>query len=115
MSATSLKSEDILLLHPPSNYDTHNLSYFSAPPMLEQMLIIIPFSHMLRFWNSLPPTVTHAPRSSVFKRLIEFYVYGSCNILAMLFSGPLLYMQKFLYKKKKKIPGPICCFLVLKS
>ena len=29
---------------------------------------------MLRFWNSLPPTVAHAPSSSVFKRLIEFYV-----------------------------------------
>ena len=42
--------------------------------MLEQMLIIIPFSHTLRFWNSLPPTLAHAPSTSVFKGLIEFYV-----------------------------------------
>ena len=31
--------EDILLLHPPSNYDTRNCSYFRFP-MLERMLII---------------------------------------------------------------------------
>ena len=59
--------EDILLLHPPSNYDTRNCSYFR---MLEQMLIIIPSSHTLHFWNSLPPTVAQAQSSSVFKRLI---------------------------------------------
>ena len=41
--------EDILLLHPPSNYDTRNISYFSVP----YARIIIPFSHTLRFWNSL--------------------------------------------------------------
>ena len=62
--------ENILLLHPPSNYDTLLISVF---PKLEQMLIIVP-SHMLRFWNSFPPTVAHAPSSSVFKRLIEFCV-----------------------------------------
>ena len=37
------------------------------------MVIIIPFSHTL-FWNSLPPTVSQALRTLVFKRLIEFYV-----------------------------------------
>ena len=62
-------SEDILLLHPPSNYDTRNRSYFSVPARTNAY-----YSHMLRFWNSLPPTVAHAPSSFVFKRLIEFYV-----------------------------------------
>ena len=38
--------EDVLLLHPSSNYDTRNCSYFSVH-MLEQMLIIIPSSHTL--------------------------------------------------------------------
>ena len=66
--------EDILLLHPPSNYDTRNISYFSVPYARTNAYYYSFFPHMLRFWNSLPPTLAHAPSTSVFKRLIEFYV-----------------------------------------
>jgi len=44
--------EDILLLHPPSNYDTSNCSYFSVPYARTMLIVIIPSSHTLRFWNS---------------------------------------------------------------
>ena len=54
--------EDVLLLHPPSNHDTRNFSYFSVP-----CSSIIPSSHTLCFWNSLPPTVAQAPSSLVFE------------------------------------------------
>ena len=53
---------------------THVIVLISLFRMLEQMLIIIPSFHTLRFWNSLPPTVAQAPSSSVFKRLVEFYI-----------------------------------------
>ena len=66
--------EDILLLHPPSNYDTRNCSYFSVPYARTNAYYYSFFPHMLRFWNSLPPTVAQALSSSAFKRLIEFYV-----------------------------------------
>ena len=60
--------EDVLLLHPPSNYDTRN---FSVPYARTNAYYYFFFPHMLHFWNSLPPTVAQAPSSSVF---IEFYV-----------------------------------------
>ena len=41
-------------VHPPSNYDTQNISYFSVPYARTMHSF---FPHMLRFWNSLPPTV----------------------------------------------------------
>jgi len=53
---------------------THVIALVSLFHMLEQMVIIIPSSHTLRFWNSLPPTVAQALSSLVFKRLFEFYV-----------------------------------------
>ena len=67
-----LKILYILLIPPPTM--TLIIVLISLFRMLEQMLIIIPSSHTLRFWNSLPPTVAQAQSSSVFKRLIEFYV-----------------------------------------
>ena len=65
--------EDILFLHPPSNYDIRNCYYFSVP-YARTNAYYYSFFHTLHFWNSLPPTVAHAPSTSVFKRLIEFYV-----------------------------------------
>ena len=53
---------------------THVIVLISLFPMLEQMLINIPSSHTLCFWNSLPPTVAQAQSSSVIKKFIEFYV-----------------------------------------
>jgi len=55
-------------------YDTRNISYFSVPYARTNAYYNSFFPHMLRFWNSLPPTLAHAPSTSVFKRLIEFYV-----------------------------------------
>ena len=46
--------EDILLLHPPSNYDTCNCSYFSVPYARTNAYYYSFFPHMLGFWNSLP-------------------------------------------------------------
>ena len=74
---------------------THVIALISLFRMLEQMLIIILSSHTLHFWNSLPPTVAQAPSSSVFKGLIEFYVFGSHIIYAS--CGPLLYAETFSY------------------
>ena len=51
--------EDILLLHPPSNYDTCNCSYFQFP-MLEQMLIIVTIQ-ALSDWFYLPCGQKTAP------------------------------------------------------
>ena len=45
--------EDILLLHPPSIYDTRNISYFSVPYARTNAYYYSFFPHMLRFWNSL--------------------------------------------------------------
>jgi len=65
--------EDVLLLHPPPTM-THVIVLISPFRMPEQMVIIVPSSHALHFWNSLPPTVAQALSSLVFKRLIEFYI-----------------------------------------
>jgi len=66
--------EDVLLLHLPSNYDTRNCSYLSVPYVRTNGYHYSFFPHLLCFWNPLPPTVAQTPSSSVFKRLIEFYV-----------------------------------------
>ena len=59
----------------PTMTQSCNCSYFSGPYARKNLvLIIIPSSHMLRFWNSLPPTVAQALSTLVLKRLIEFYV-----------------------------------------
>ena len=86
-------SEDILLLHPPSTM-THAVVLIFLFPMLEQMLIIIPSSHTLRFWNSLSPTVAQALSSSVFTRLFEFYVVHILYYLCYFMDHCC--MQKFL-------------------
>ena len=83
---------------------THVIVLIFLFRMLEQILIIIPSSHTLRFWNSLQPTVAQAPSSSVFKRLIDsifkvhiLYCYAIC--------GPLLYAETFIKKKINKKKG----------
>jgi len=53
---------------------THVIILICLFATLEQMVFIIPSSHTLHFWNSLPPTVAEAPSSLVFKRLIDIYV-----------------------------------------
>ena len=61
--------EDILL-HPPSNYDTQNISYFSVPYARTNAYYYSFFPHMY-----VSGTRFHLPLNSfVFKRLIEFYV-----------------------------------------
>ena len=45
--------EDVYSIPPPTM--THVIVLISPFRILEQMVIIIPSSHMLRFWNSLPP------------------------------------------------------------
>ena len=83
--------EDILLLHPPSNY-VHLISLF---PMLEQMLINTPSSHanVLHFWNSLPATPAQAPSSS------ETYWIQCLGILAMLFNSWTTAVCRNFYRK----------------
>ena len=99
VSAISLK---IFYFFIPPPTMTHVIFLISLFPMLEQMLIIIPFSHTLRFWNSLPPTLAHAPSTSVFKRLIEFYVKVMYYINLCYFMDHCCMCRNFYKKKKKK-------------
>ena len=65
--------EGVLLLHPPSNYDTHNCSHFSVPYARTNAYYYSFFPHVT-FLELTSTYVAQASSSSVFKRLIEFYV-----------------------------------------